>query len=59
MQGFSVLNIFLLVLGGSLAGFINTLAGGGSHVTVTKGNAFIQKFVVAMVILSAILLLVK
>lgn len=31
----------------------------GSHVTVTRGNAFIQKFVVAMVILSAILLLVK
>lgn len=30
MQGFSVLNIFLLVLGGGLAGLINTLARGGS-----------------------------
>ena len=34
MQGFSVLNIFLLVLGGGLAGFINTLAGGGSFLTI-------------------------
>ena len=34
MQGFSALNIFLLVLGGSLAGFINTLAGGGSFLTI-------------------------
>jgi len=31
----------------------------GSHVTITKGNDFIRKFVVAMVILSAIFLLVK
>ncbi len=30
MQGFSVRNIFLLVLGGSLTGLINTQAGGGS-----------------------------
>jgi hypothetical protein len=34
MQEFSVLNIFLLVLGGGLAGFINTLAGGGSFLTI-------------------------
>jgi len=34
MQGFSGLNIFLLVLGGGLAGFINTLAGGGSFLTI-------------------------
>jgi len=34
MQGFSVLNIFLLVLDWSLAGFINTLAGGGSFLTI-------------------------
>jgi len=34
MQGFSVLNIFLLVLGGGLAGFINTLAAGGSFLTL-------------------------
>lgn len=34
MQGFSVLNIFLLVLGGNLAGLINTLAGGGSFLTI-------------------------
>ena len=34
MQGFSALNIFLLVLGGGLAGFINTLAGGGSFLTI-------------------------
>jgi hypothetical protein len=34
MQDFSVLNIFLLVLGGGLAGFINTLAGGGSFLTI-------------------------
>jgi len=34
MQGFSVLNIFLLVFGGGLAGFINTLAGGGSFLTI-------------------------
>ncbi|HIJ91417.1 MAG TPA: sulfite exporter TauE/SafE family protein [Deltaproteobacteria bacterium] len=31
----------------------------GSHVTVSKGNGFIQKFVVVMVILSAILLMLK
>ena len=34
MQGFSVLNIFLLVLGGGVAGFVNTLAGGGSFLTI-------------------------
>ena len=34
MQGFSALNIFLLVLGGGVAGFINTLAGGGSFLTI-------------------------
>lgn len=34
MQDFSALNIFLLVLGGSVAGFINTLAGGGSFLTI-------------------------
>jgi uncharacterized membrane protein YfcA len=34
MQGFSVLNIFLLVLGGGLAGFINTLANGGSFLNI-------------------------
>jgi len=34
MQGFSMLNIFLLVLGGGVAGFINTLAGGGSFLTI-------------------------
>jgi uncharacterized membrane protein YfcA len=34
MQGFSVLNIFLLVLGGGVVGFINTLAGGGSFLTI-------------------------
>jgi hypothetical protein len=32
MQGFSVLNIFLLVLGSGLAGFINILAGSGSFI---------------------------
>jgi hypothetical protein len=30
MQGFSVLNIFLLVLGCGLAGFITTLTGSAS-----------------------------
>ena len=34
MQGFSVLDIFLLVLGGGIAGFINTLAGDGSFFTI-------------------------
>jgi len=34
MQEFSVLNIFLLVLGGGVAGFVNTLAGGGSFLTI-------------------------
>ena len=34
MQGFSVLNIFLLVLGGGLAGLINTLAGAGSFLAI-------------------------
>lgn len=34
MQGFSVLNIFLLVLGRGEAGFVNTLAGGGSFLTI-------------------------
>lgn len=34
MQGFSVLNIFLLVLGGGGAGFVNTLAGSGSFLTI-------------------------
>lgn len=34
MQDFSVLNIFLLILGWGLAGFVNTLAGGGSFLTI-------------------------
>ena len=34
MQGFSVLDIFLLVLDGGLAGVINTLAGGGSFFSI-------------------------
>jgi len=34
MQGFSVLNIFLLVLDGNPARFINTLAGGDSFLTI-------------------------
>jgi len=34
MQELSVFNILLLVLGGALAGFVNTLAGGGSFLTI-------------------------
>jgi len=34
MQGFSVLNIFLLVLGGGGAEFINTLADNGSFLAI-------------------------
>ena len=34
MQGFSVLNIFLLVLGCGLLGFINTLAGSCSFLAI-------------------------
>ena len=50
MQDFSVLNIFLLVLGCSLAGFITTLTGSGP---------FSKKNVTAGASLSAVLLLVK
>ena len=35
MQGFSVLNIFLLVLGGGLSWVINTQASGGSFFTIS------------------------
>ena len=34
MQGFSVLDIFLLVPGGGIAGFINTLADNGSFLAI-------------------------
>ena len=35
MQGFSVLNIFLLVLGGGVAGFVHTQAVGGSFLAIS------------------------
>lgn len=71
MLSFSVLNIFLLngyslfsarfnLIVANLAVFGNMLGSCiGSHVTVAKGNAFIQKIMVDMVILSAILLMLK
>jgi len=36
MQDFSVLNIFLLILGGGVAGFINTMAGGDTFLLLVK-----------------------
>ena len=35
MQGFSVLNIFLLLIGGGSVGFINTVAGSGPFLAIS------------------------
>ena len=49
MQDFSVLNIFLLVLGGGLAGFINTVAGRGSFLAIPAVLGSVQGSYAALV----------
>lgn len=49
MQGFSVLNIFLLVLGRGLAGFVNTVAWRGSFLAIPPVFGSVQGSYAALI----------